>query len=271
MIDAAQPPETQQPDLAYRVHDGDGPPALLIHGYLTGAVYWNPNIPQLQTACSPVVIDLWGHGDSPSPGEPAHYELAGMVDAFERIRQRLHHDRWFVIGHSLGAALAIHYALRHPDRVPGLVVTNSNSAFADTENDRRVQAALRLADRIDAEGMSAFDGHPLNPSVSKRLPEQARTELIAAFEQHDPAGLARMLRGTTANASAVDRVHELAMPTLLTWGVYEKRFAPAVEVARARIAELTVAELEGGHPVNLQDLEGFNRAVIEFVRSTAGW
>ncbi len=263
--------DNQHPELAFRAHDGDGPPVLVIHGYLTGAVYWNTNLPALRTACSPVVVDLWGHDGSPSPTDPAHYEIDGMVATFERLRERLGHDRWFVIGHSLGAALAIHYALRHPDRVPGLVITNSNSAFADAGNDRRVRAALRLAERIDGEGMAAFDGHPLNPTVSKRLPDQAKAELTAAFEKHDPAGLARMLRGTTANASTVDRVDELSMPTLLTWGVYEKRFAPAVEVARARIADLTVAELEGGHPVNLQDPEGFDRAVIEFVRSTVGW
>ncbi|MGI9616490.1 MAG: alpha/beta fold hydrolase [Acidimicrobiales bacterium] len=261
-----------QPQLAYRAHDGDGPPALLIHGYLTGAVYWNTNLPALRTVCSPVVIDLWGHGDSPSPDDPAHYRPAGLVAAFERLRAALGHDTWFVGGHSLGTALALHYAIANPKRIPGLIITNSNSGFAETgaggNNERRVRASLALADRIDAAGMEAFADHPLNPSVSKRLPAAARAELIEAFGKHDPIGLARMLRSTTANATAVDRVHELTMPTLLTWGVYEKRFAPAVELARDHIANLTVAELQAGHPVNLHDPDGFDRAVMAFIAAT---
>ena len=261
----------QQPDLAFRAHDGDGPPALLVHGYLTGADYWNTNLPALQTVCAPIVVDLWGHGDSPSPTDPASYEPPGVIAAFERLRGRLGHDRWFVVGHSLGAALAMHYAADHPSRIPGLVITNSNSGFADPRTDeRRVRAAHRLADRIDAEGMAAFADHPLNPSVSKRLPPAARDELIVAFDRHDPTGLAHMLRRTTANAAAVARLHELTMPTLLTWGVYEKRFEPSVELARARIGDLVVAELEGGHPVNLHDPAGFDRAVVDFIRATAG-
>lgn len=260
------------PQLAFRAHDGDGPPTLFIHGYLTGAPYWNTNLPALRTVCSPVVVDLWGHGDSPSPHDPAHYEPAGVLAAFERLRRMLGHDAWFVAGHSLGTALALHYALAHPERIPGLIITNSNSGFAESgpsgTNDRRVRASLALADRIDAEGMAAFDDHPLNPKVSKRLPPAARAELIDTFGRHDPVGLTLMLRWTTANASAVDRVHELAMPTLLTWGVFEKRFAPAVDLARARIPDLIVAELQAGHPVNLHDPATFDQAVVDFITAT---
>lgn len=264
-----------QPQLAYHAHEGDGPPALFIHGYLTGAPYWNTNLPALRAVCSPVVIDLWGHGDSPSPDDPDQYRPAGLVAAFERLRTTLGYDTWFVGGHSLGTALALHYAIAEPERIPGLIITNSNSGFAETgaggNNERRVRASLTLADRIDADGMAAFADHPLNPSVSKRLPTEARGELIEAFGKHDPIGLARMLRSTTANATAVDRVHELAMPTLLTWGIYEKRFAPAVELARSRIANLTVAELQAGHPVNLHDPDGFDTAVVEFITTTRKW
>lgn len=251
--------------LAFRTHDGDGPAALLIHGYLTGADYWNTNLPALRTACSPVVIDLWGHGDSPSPTDEASYEPAGVVAAFERLRVELGHDSWFVIGHSLGAALAVHYALAHRERVPRLVITNSNSAFAEVTNERRVKAALAQADRIDTDGMAAFDDHPLNPATSKRLPPAAKAELVDAFARHDPIGLARILRGTTTSASVADRVGDLAVPTLLTWGVFEKRFAPSVDLARSRIRDLTVVELAGGHPVNLQDPDGFDRAVVDFL------
>lgn len=261
---------TSEPELAHVVHDGTGPPALFVHGFLTGAAYWELNLPALSAVCQPIVIELWGHGDSPSPAQQRHYEPAGVVAAFERLRRRLGHERWFVVSHSLGSALALHYALAHPERIAGLVITNSNSALADAElNETRVAFARRQADRIEREGMAAFHGHPLNPSFSKRLPSAARTALIEAFDRHDPVGLANTLRWTTTNASVVDRIGDVAVPTLLTWGVFEKRFAPGAELARDRIAGLEVAELEGGHPVNLNDREGFDRAVASFIAANS--
>jgi len=264
-------PKTAVPELAFVQHDGDGPPALFIHGYLTGAAYWETNLPALRRVCQPIVIELWGHGHSPSPDDPAHYHPPGLVAAFDRIRQTLTHDRWFVVGHSLGAALAMQYALAHPGRVQGLVVTNSNSGFASPALDeRRGRTALKLAERIDRHGMAAFDEHPLNPSVSKRLPPVARSALIEVFGHHDPVGLANMLRWTTPNAAVTDRLEELAIPTLLTWGVFEKLFQPAAAVAKERIPELQVAELQAGHPVNLTDHIGFDRAVGEFISELSG-
>lgn len=256
------PPAEQ---LAYVVHEGRGPAALLIHGYLTGGVYWRTNLAALSTVCRPVVVDLWGHDRSPSPVDRDRYEPSGLVEAFERIRIELGEERWHVIGHSLGAALAVQYTLANPDAVAGLVVTNSNSAFAEPDTQvRRAAAAAKQAALVEADGMAAFEGHPLNPSVSKRLPDEVRADLVAAYQRHDPAGLARMLQWTTPNAGAVDRLGELRVPTLLTWGVFEKRFRPGAELAIQGIEGLRVAELQGGHPVNVQDPDGFDAAVVDF-------
>lgn len=255
--------------LAYTRHAGVGPPALLIHGYLAGQAYWDLNLEALSKVCQPVVVDLWGHGDSPSPSDPASYVPAGIVSALDHLRSVEGIDRWLVMGHSLGAALAVHYAVANPARVIGLVVTNSNSAFPGPGWGERLEERKALADRIDTEGMSAFDGHPLHPAQGSRLPDRAREALTEVFARHTPAGLANMLRWTTPNASTVDVLDQLQTPTLLVHGIYEKRFAPGLEVARAGIAGLEVAEVQAGHPVNVVDQVGFDRAVTRFVSGLA--
>lgn len=252
--------------LAARQPGGGGPPALLVHGFLTGAVYWDPNLPALAEVCRPVVIDLWGHDASPSPTGDGPYRPVGLVAAIEALRVSLDIDDWFVIGHSLGAAIAVRYALAHPERVRALVVTNSNSAFAPPAKEaRRQEASRKLAARVADKGMAAFDGHPLNPHGSKRLPPDVRAALVDAFARHDPVGLAGTLRWTTPNVAAVDRLGELRPPTLLTWGTYERRFAEGAAIAKAAMPNLEVATLAGGHPVNVQDRAGFDRAVTEFL------
>ena len=262
--------QTEPWRLAYTRHAGVGPPALLIHGYLAGQAYWDLNLGALSKVCQPVVVDLWGHGDSPSPSDPGSYVPAGIVSALDHIRSVEGIDRWLVMGHSLGAALAVHYTVANPDRVVGLVVTNSNSAFPGPGWGERLRERKTLADRIDAEGMIAFDGHPLHPAQGLRLPHRARVALTEVFARHTPAGLANMLRWTTPNASTVEVLDQLRTPTLLVHGIYEKRFAPGLEVARSGIAGLEVVEVQSGHPVNVVDQVGFDRAVTQFVSRLAG-
>ena len=61
-----------------------------------------------------------------------------------------------------------------------------------------------------------------------------------------------------------DELHQLAMPTLLVNGRWEKAFQPFVEVAQRSIPQLEVVSLEGGHSINIEQPEGFDRAVLAF-------
>ncbi len=250
--------------LAYHLPGGSGPPVLFIHGYLAGAAYWSPNVTELGRVCRPVVVELWGHGTSPSPEDPDDYRLPGLVDHLDRIRAEVGVERWAVVGHSLGSAIAMHYTLAHPDRVERLVVTNSQSGFgaarADTE-----KGAARLADKIEREGMAAFERHPLNPNRGRSLAPELKAALVADFERSTPAGLAGVLRWTLPGTSMVGHLDRLQVPTLLTWGVREKAFDDGAATARDGITGLQVVELDAGHPVNLHDPVGFNRAVGRFL------
>ena len=61
--------ETMQ--LYYDVHAGTGPYMLLVHGFLSSRTQWRLNLAALASVVRPVVVELWGHGRSPAPAEPA--------------------------------------------------------------------------------------------------------------------------------------------------------------------------------------------------------
>ena len=124
-------------DLPYRVHPGDGPPLLLVHGFLTGPGQWQANLDDLARFCTPVTVTLWGHAGAPSPENPRAYDPGSYVDAFEDIRRALGAERWCLLGYSLGAGLTLRYAFEHPERVIGHAFTNSTSALADADTQRR--------------------------------------------------------------------------------------------------------------------------------------
>jgi pimeloyl-ACP methyl ester carboxylesterase len=250
------------------VHRGQGPPVLLVHGFLSSRAHWTPNLEALCTVCTPVVVELFGHGRSPAPTERDIVSPAGYVAQFEELRADLGVSRWAVVGHSLGGALVLTYALAHPARVSRVVFTNSQSALADDEWRRvNMDRAPLMADRLRQHGRELLEEHPMHPRRGRRLPPDVQALLIADYELLDPAGLAALVEHTAPASSVRKRVGALAVPALLTVGLREQRFAAAADFARDTITDLQVVELPGaGHNVNLHDASGWNEAVVEFLR-----
>ncbi len=249
------------------VHDGDGPAALVVHGAMASRSYWADNLPALAEVCTPVVVELWGHGRSPSPAEPARYEPQAYAEEFERLRTGLGVERWYAIGQSLGSGLVLNYGLAHPDRVIAQVVTNSLSAFTPPERwaERRVSGQHAFLDSIRTRGLDAFRDHWINPGRSRRISEATRALLAVEFEEHDVDGVATSMSVTSDRVALGDRLADVAVPTMLTLGVDEERFLPLLDHAR-RIPGLEVVEVAAAHAVNAQNPDEWNAAVVDFLR-----
>src|SRR5947207_8623520 len=245
------------------VHDGDGPPALMVHGILSSRAQWLLNIAALRTVCTPVVVELWGHGRSPLPDERDAYEPAGYVELFESIREELGVDQWFVIGQSLGAALTLRYALDLPDRVLAQVFTNSNSALADRAWQERMQAgAPQMARQIEAGGPDGVAAMPVHPRRARRLPEPVRSALINDPDAIEPCAIARAIEHTVPNSSVRDSIAHNRVASLLIAGHRERSFAEARNFAAAHMPSLAIVDLDAGHAGSIEAASGFAAAAI---------
>jgi pimeloyl-ACP methyl ester carboxylesterase len=250
---------------SFDVHEGAGPPLLLVHSMLSSRAQWEPNLTALRSVASPVVVELFGHARSPSPTSPEPYHQAAYVAAVARIRARLGAERWLVCGQSLGAALTLRYALRFPERVIAQVFTNSNSAFADPTWEERIRRGVdRIDDEVARDGRAALERMPVHPRHSRRMPAALRDALVADADLHSPEGIARTMRFTVPPSSVRSRVEQLRVPTLLALGTRETRFAEDAKFARETIPGLVLLELDAGHAVNLEAARDFNRGVLDF-------
>lgn len=254
--------------LHYRVHPGNGPHLLLVHGFLTGPAQWRANLAELQRVTTPVTVSLWGHAGAPSPANPAAYEPAGYVAGFETIRQEIGAECWYLLGYSLGAGLTLRYAFEHPERVLGHAFTNSTSAMADAEQRRAWRAgAEAAAARIRAGGHGAMERIPVHPRHARRLPADIHDALLADAARHDPEGIAATMQRTNPDASVRERLGENRRPALLLCGTRERRFRPHRELLPEAMPQLTIADLDAGHGMNMEAPGAFNAALVEFLRS----
>jgi len=65
-----------------------------------------------------------------------------------------------------------------------------------------------------------------------------------------------------------ERLTEVACPTLLCQGIYEKQFREPATYAKTQIPNITVVEMEAGHNPNRDAAEHFNQAVLNFLKPT---
>jgi len=250
----------------WEVHDGCGPFLLLVHGVLSSRAQWGLNLPALQRIARPVIVELWGHGRSPSPSDSASYEPAAYVRTFESIRETLGVESWFVCGQSLGAALTLRYALDRPERLIAHVFTNSISALADADWVTATRAgAPSLADAIEQGGLPAIERLPIHPACATRIPADAHRALMEDAARLDPYGVAQTFRHTVPDSSARERVYENRVPTLLVCGERETRFQAHREFAEREMPHLEVVGLNCGHAVNLEASDQFDEAVVAFL------
>ena len=259
------------PRLAFKVHPGNGPHLLLVHGFLSSSAQWLANLEALSAVCKPITVDLWGHGRSPAPKDKTHYSPEAYAGQFEQIRVQLGIERWFVCGYSLGAGLTIRYAFDHAQHVYGHIFTNSNSALAGPEQIQEwLDSAPKSAANIRSKGLAAIDRIAVHPRRARNLPEAVKAPLLADCAMLKPEGVANTLEYTNPFTSVREIAAANPRPLLLCCGVKEKRFADNRQWAEANLTNLSVVEIDAGHGVNMEGAEAFNAHVRAFVKSHAG-
>src|SRR5215210_4801668 len=119
---------------------GSGRSVALLHGFGGSAANWTLVAPALAERCRVLVPELPGHGGSSALPGPAE-----RLDPYADRMAALLDEPVVLVGHSLGAVVALRMAIRHPNIVRGLVLAGSAGIGSGT---RRSQRALTLVSLV---------------------------------------------------------------------------------------------------------------------------
>jgi pimeloyl-ACP methyl ester carboxylesterase len=113
----------QAPLLHYQEH-GSGKPVVLLHGYMASSRYWDHVVERLAKRRRVIAIDLLGFGKSPKPTFNK-YDYNAQLASINRTLEHLDITEQFtLVGHSMGALIALRYAREFPARISKLLLTN---------------------------------------------------------------------------------------------------------------------------------------------------
>src|SRR6478735_204298 len=248
---------------------GQGEPLLLIPYTSADNASYAFQLPAYSEHFSCVALDLPGSGESDKPAGP--YSTEGYADQVADFLGAIGIERAHVAGMSLGAAVGMHLAARHPGRVRSLSLHSGWHATDDylkivVEQWRTLASALpSVADVV----IGAIFPWCFTPEMYVDRPEFVVT--LMDFVRSRPAQpvdafVAQIDAVVVHDASAV--LGAIDVPTLITFGardvVCSTRFAEPLTSGIAR-SELVVFD-HLSHAGLHEDPETFNRTTLDFLR-----
>lgn len=132
---------------------GSGTAMFWLHGLFGSSEGWRDTMYHFGDRFHVVAYDARGHGLSEKPDNPDAYSQDLMLDDLKSIMDGLDINQAIIGGHSMGAGVALNFALNHPERCLGLVLVGIGSG--DSNPRWWQQWWAKIADIAESKGMSA--------------------------------------------------------------------------------------------------------------------
>jgi len=214
--------------IAYDV-TGAGPAVVLIHGGFGDRRMWDRQVPALALRHRVVRFEFRGYGRSPAPTA----DYAALPDVL-RLLDHLGIDQAALVGNSMGGALAVDFALVHPERVSRLVLVASvvgGFPFPEEDRERERQVVRTAADRGTEAAAELWLLHPM---VAETRRDSAAGPLLRrmVLENREVWGIP-FDRSDRLTPRALRRLGDVHVPTLVIVGALD---TPANQAAGRALA-----------------------------------
>jgi pimeloyl-ACP methyl ester carboxylesterase len=229
---------------------GRGRPLIFLHGWVGSWRYWIPAMQTTSTGFRAYALDLWGFGDTAKG--LADYSIARQANLVTRFLHELGIGKVVMIGHGLGAVVALQFAQTFPRAVDRILAISLPFTTA------QIHPRLQSADLKDIMDWLLS---------TKPALEAARTEA----SKTDPQAL------TTAftelqNSDVLEQIIQLPIPCLHVHGAND----PAITApSQERVTELgpnthQLTFNDSGHFPMLEEGNKFNRLLADFLALQSG-
>lgn len=214
--------------LAYddRPADGGGPPFVFLPEWLAGRDTWAPQLDDIGRSFRAISVDLPGTGESSPPHAANIDDLVATVSEFV---EQLELGPSVLVGHGLGALIAMLVGREHPELVRGCALANPWISPLKDETVAGLATAVRTSE--STAPVSNF----LDEIAANEPPGEVRAARTAALESLSPDTAAEFLDSVAVLAPDIDSLlkHADRKPLMALWP--GKPLGSADELRRATV------------------------------------
>lgn len=240
---------------------------VFLHGIGGRASAWHA----IQQACA-----AWGYGslawDMPgyaSSPMVAPYTFERLADALNSLMDEQGEEKAILVGHSMGAMLALQMWAQHPERVAGLVLAAGSPAFGQGSGAfQKAFLAQRLAPLAAGHSMDDV-AHVLVPTlVAPGYVGPGLAQAKACMASITPTAYTAAL-GALVQFEQRSALPSITVPTLCISAEHDRIASPSVVQRMAeKIPNARCLCLPGvGHLLTFEQPDSFANALLPFLRS----
>ncbi|PVI04813.1 alpha/beta-hydrolase [Periconia macrospinosa] len=253
-----------------------GPLLLCLHGLGGSTDTFNPLLPYLPSDYSTILVDFPGFGKSPLTASPNTISIANHVadlDDFITSLQGPSQPRGVVIiGHSMGAIVALQYAALRPETVKGLALLGAGRSAAGIPAAK--QRMLDLAAAVREKGVAfaadlATKSNFYEPTPERKADPKAQEAVRNAVLAADPEAYARTCEALVDPEHKDPKYELIVAPAVFVAG--DKDVISPVERSQGLRESIGgkswVEVMKSGHQPILEDIEGVKSAINKLFES----
>lgn len=242
--------------------EGEGIPLLMIHGASQDTLSWHDNIPYFSKSCQVFAIDLPGHGKSALINGRPTTTTKEFSDCIWSFIKAMKIEKPILIGHSMGAGIAIMVCIDHSDNIRGVVAVDGGAAFSGPSGVHYQPQLLQLVEANPTAWLETM----FHSVLGRTTPKERRREMAFDATRCSPyVAFADLLTYTTFNLN--ERLDDISVPVFYIMGEDDWSTTPemAQETSKRLKVKTDVVVLEGiGHIPHWEQPQNFNE-VLESV------
>lgn len=252
-------------EIEYTVDGEEGPWVIMSHSLGCTLAMWDNQVPVLKGKYRVLRYDTRGHGGSSAT--PAPYTLNQLADDALGLLDHLGIEQVHWVGFSMGGMIGQTFALRYPQRLLSLVLSDTTSAHTGTPHamwEERIRVARE-------QGIAPLVG----PAIGRWFTERYRRD-----HGDDVARVAEMIAQTSVNGwcgccaaiasiDTTNSLHRIALPVMVMVGEHDigTPLSAALDMHRRLDNSVLVVISDAAHMTCIEQPVQFNRALSMFLDS----
>ncbi len=258
-------------EIYYERHGDRGEALVLVHGYTGDITDWRFQIEAFRGTHRVLVMDLRGHGRSDAPAERAAYTIDRMSRDVEALVDEAGIERYHLVGHSMGGAIAQEIALRSPARLLSLTLHDTGFHFDASRSEQMVKWNARRRKIAEEQGMAALAATPSPFPRPPFMPEEREAETRERLARLSVDAFIGAGIGLDTWPGTKERLAEIGVPTLVIYGDLDAEGLVKASQHMARAIPNATLEVvpQAGHSPQYERPDLFNAALRRHLERNA--